>query len=425
MITGTQRAEEIFMKKFIQYGAGSIGRGFIGQLFSQAGYEVSFIDVDMEILDALNREGRYPVTVVSEQASVDIWVENVRGINGMDQEAVIDAIAHADAMATAIGVNILPRIVPLVAKGIRKRRQIGNEIPLNIIICENLLDADKLLRRLLLEQFNADEAVFFEKNVGLVEASIGRMVPVMTAEQKKENPLRVYVESYCELPVDKNAFKGAIPAIPHLFPYAPFELYIKRKLYIHNMGHALTAYLGNLTDCEYIWQAIANPVVKLIVQRAMQESAAALAKRFGCPLDPLLDHIADLQLRFANVSLGDTVMRVGKDTKRKLSPEDRFAGAIKTCEEQSVVPVYCSIGIAAALFFHCPDDPGTDEVLALFDKEGLAGVLVKVCGISPASVSYPLIVSYYNQLKKTMDYSALLSLAEEHQAAVFKVKNVI
>lgn len=413
------------MKKFVQYGAGNIGRGFIGQLFSQAGYEVSFIDVNMEVIDALNRDRRYPVTIVSRLAPVDVWVENVKGINGMDADAVVDAIANADAMATAIGVNILPRIVPLIAKGISKRRLIHNDVPLNIIICENLLNADKMLHRLLSEQFCEVDQAFFEKNVGLVEASIGRMVPVMTTEQKKENPLRVCVESYCELPVDKDAFKGAIPDVPHLFPYSPFELYIKRKLYVHNMGHALTAYLGNLKGCEYIWQSIADPTVKLIVQRAMQESAMALAKRFGIAIGPLLDHIADLQLRFANVALGDTVMRVGKDTKRKLSAEDRFAGMVKNCEEQGILPIYASIGIAAALFFRCPDDPGTDEVQSLLEIGGLEAVLTKICDIPSSSASYPLIIAYYNLLKDNKDYAALLSLAETHQAAMLQAMHVI
>jgi mannitol-1-phosphate 5-dehydrogenase len=413
------------MKKFVQYGAGNIGRGFIGQLFSEAGYEVSFIDVNMEVINALNRDRRYPVTVVSKQAPVDIWVENVRGIDGTDQEAVIDAIAQADAMATAIGVNILPRIVPLIARGIQKRWLTGNDVPLNIIICENLIDADKLLHRLLSEQFSEEEKAFFEKNVGLVEASIGRMVPVMTEEQKRENPLRVCVESYCELPVDKNAFKGPIPAIPHLFPYTPFELYIKRKLYVHNMGHALTAYLGNLSEAEYIWQSSEDPAVKLIVQRAMEESAMALARRFHIGLETLMDNITDLQLRFTNVSLGDTVMRVGKDTRRKLSAEDRFAGTIRNCEEQGIVPVYAVIGIAAAMFFHCPEDPGTDAVQAILKEGGIEAVLDKCCEISPDRPSYPYIVAYYRFLQSTKSCTALLALAESNQESILRDKKVI
>lgn len=413
------------MKKFVQYGAGNIGRGFIGQLFSQAGYEVAFIDVNMEIINALNKDRQYPVTVVSKQEPLDIIVENVKGVNGMDRELVIDTIADADMMATAIGVNILPRIVPLIAEGIKKRRLTNPSSPLNIIICENLIDADKLLHGLLLEHFSDEEKTYFEKQVGLVEASIGRMVPVMTEEQKKGNPLRVCVENYCELPVDKAAFKGEIPDVPHLFPYSPFELYIKRKLYVHNMGHALTAYLGNLKGMEYIWQSISDPSVKLIVQRAMQESATALAARFSIPVEPLLEHISDLQLRFANVALGDTVMRVGKDTKRKLSASDRFAGAVKTCEEQGILPVYISIGIAAALFFECPEDPGTAEVQALLKDGGIEMVLETLCGITPARPSYQMILSYYKLLQETRSYSDLLTFAEGMHEQILRSKKVI
>ncbi len=413
------------MRKFIQYGAGNIGRGFIGQLFSQAGYEVSFIDVNMEIIDALNNEGRYPVTIVSKQEPVDVWVENVKGINGMDREAVIDAIARADAMATAIGVNILPRIVPLLAGGIRKRMQMNNLTPLNIIICENLIDADKLLHRLISEQFNESENAYFEKYVGLVEASIGRMVPVMTEEQRKINPLGVFVESYCELPIDKNAFKGEIPKVPHLFPYAPFDLYIKRKLYIHNMGHALTAYLGNLIGAQYIWQAIANPYIKIIVSRAMTDSAMSLSKIYDIPMNPLIDHISDLLLRFSNVALGDTVLRVGKDTKRKLSSEDRFAGAIKMCEEQGISPFYTCIGITAALSFNCPDDPGTDEVNSILSTKGLAYVLSNISGINEGSESYELVNKYYNFMKNDNSLESLLSYAEKMQEKLFRTKTII
>lgn len=43
--------------KAIMYGAGSIGRGFIGALFSDLGYEVVFIDVNDWLVDTMNTEG--------------------------------------------------------------------------------------------------------------------------------------------------------------------------------------------------------------------------------------------------------------------------------------------------------------------------------------------------------------------------------
>ncbi|MBQ6921750.1 MAG: mannitol dehydrogenase, partial [Clostridia bacterium] len=245
------------MKKFIMYGAGNIGRGFIGQTFSNAGYKVGFIDINMEVIDALNKRGEYPVNVVTTEANIEIPVKNVYGIDGKDIEKVSDEIASCDMMATAIGVNVLKFIAKPIAKGIEKRANITDK-PLNIIICENLIGADEFLKGLILNEI-PELKEYVEEKVGFIEASIGRMVPVMTEEKKAGDPLRVYVEPYNILPVDKAAFKGEIPTyVNNLYPYSPFSLFIERKLFMHNMSHALSAYLGYLRNYEYVYQAVAD-----------------------------------------------------------------------------------------------------------------------------------------------------------------------
>ena len=136
--------------KAVMYGGGNIGRGFIGLLFSQSGYDVTFIDVAEPVVDALNREKRYPVRYVSTDKKEDIFVEPVSAVNGNDAELAAQTIADADIMATAVGVRILKFIAPNIAAGIRMRMQKGGK-PLDIIICENLIDADKLLDSLIRE----------------------------------------------------------------------------------------------------------------------------------------------------------------------------------------------------------------------------------------------------------------------------------
>lgn len=400
------------MKKAVMYGAGNIGRGFIGQLFSESGYHVVFIDVVKDTVDRLNADGCYPIKVARREGYHEITVHNVSAVNGMDLQSVADEIASADIMATAVGVNILPRITGAVSAGIMKRYESGNHKPLNIIICENLIDANKYFEKLLKEKLPSDLHDWFDKNIGLVEASIGRMVPVMTAEMKGDNPLRVYVEEYDVLPVDKKGFRGTIPEIKNMVPYEPFDFYIQRKLYMHNMAHALTAYLGKYKGYEYIWQACKDPAIKLFTVKALQESSLAMAKEHHEDIMALTNHSDDLLYRFQNPSLGDTVDRVGKDTKRKLSPSDRLAGAAKLCDKNGILPAYICVGMAAGFMFRAEGDAGSDEIIKLVEEQGIDDAITRVCDIAKDSEMHSTIKSYYSLLKQGCDLEIISNIVE-------------
>jgi hypothetical protein len=196
------------------YGAGNIGRGFIGQVFSNSGYSVGFVDINQEVISTLNKDHSYPVKVVSNDGVTIQPVNNVYGIDGTNVELVSDEIASADVMATAIGVNVLKFIAKPIALGLKKRF-LNNAKPFNIIICENLIGADEFLRNLIIQCIPEYEERI-KKEVGFVEASIGRMVPVLEKEPG-ESILTVAVEPYNILPVDKDAFKGEIPNVSNLF----------------------------------------------------------------------------------------------------------------------------------------------------------------------------------------------------------------
>jgi mannitol-1-phosphate 5-dehydrogenase len=331
------------------YGAGNIGRGFIGMLMSQSGYGVTFVDVAKPVVDALHVRGGYPVRILDPDGYEDVPVEGVDAIDGTDADAVAKAIAGADVMATAVGANILKFIAPNIAAGLKLRFAQGGKA-LNIIICENLIDANKALEELIRAHLNAQEQAWMEENVGFVEASIGRMVPVQTKEMQDGDPLRVCVERYGYLPVDKDAFRGEPPQIRNMVPFSPFDFYIRRKLYIHNMGHAVTAYLGMYAGKERIADAIDDSDISLLALNAMLESAEALSHKYGVPLNDILRHIQDLLARFANRSLGDTCARVGADIVRKLSPQDRLIGSARLCLEQGITPAYLCVGAAGALY---------------------------------------------------------------------------
>lgn len=367
------------MKKAIMYGGGNIGRGFIAQLFYMSGYETVFIDVNDALVNRINENGKYPIFITNGDEYTEFTVENIRAVNGRDIDAVAKEIATADLMATAVGANILKFIAEPIAAGIDMRAK-DNGAPLNIIVCENLLDADKYLRSLIDEKISENGKAYLTSSVGIAEASIGRMVPAAPKEITDKDPLAICVEPYCVLPVDSSAFIGDVPDIVGIKPFAPFDFYIRRKLYMHNMSHAILAYTGWLRGYSKLWEAAGDYELRYIALGALLESSLALSQEYGVDMTELIDHSYDLLNRFDNKLLGDTVERVGKDTIRKLAPTDRLTGAALLCLKHNIKPVFIAKGIAAALKFAPESDDAAKTVNEFYKENGLDAAVEKFCG---------------------------------------------
>jgi mannitol-1-phosphate 5-dehydrogenase len=311
--------------KLVLFGAGRIGRSFIGQLFSLGGYEVVFVDVIKSLIDEINRKGFYNVVVKAEKEEV-IRVGNVRGIFAGDAENVAAEIADAGILAISVGPKGLDAIVPLIARGLLQRFEADLERPLDIIIAENLRDAAEYVR--IKFQECLPEWYPLDRLVGLVETSIGKMVPIMTRKEMEADILQVYAEPYNTLILDKMAFKNPIPGIGGLAPKENMKAWVDRKLFIHNLGHASAAFYGyvRFPELVYMHEVLAHPEIRSFTRDAMQQSAVILRALYPGEFTAgqLDEHIGDLISRFRNRALGDTVYRVGSDLQRKLGSNDRL-----------------------------------------------------------------------------------------------------
>jgi mannitol-1-phosphate 5-dehydrogenase len=369
----------------VLFGAGSIGRSFIGQLFARNGYEVVFVDVDTRLVDALNAQGGYEV-VVKETGRPDVVipVTGVRGLHAENRRAVSEAVAGADYTATAVGKAALPRLASVLADGIDKREP--DERPLDIILAENARDAGALLRAEV-------EKVLRRRapEIGFVETSIGKMVPIMppiaSNPERRGDPLRVFAESYNRLICDRNGFRGPLPEIPELEPVENIRAYVDRKLFIHNLGHAAAAYLGYRKNPgrRYLAESILDTEIREATLSAMRVSAEALSREYPEDLsrESLEEHIEDLIRRFGNRALGDTVYRVGRDLSRKLSRDDRIVGAMLLAAARDVDLDPLAEVYAAALEFRATDPDGgvyppDKDFHRLLEHAGLEGVLREV-----------------------------------------------
>jgi len=387
------------MKQAVIFGAGNIGRGFIGQLYSESDYEVTFVDVDRPLLDTLNERGRYTIRLVTNEQTEEVTVGPVRALHSGDLDAVAEAVSRAEIGATAVGAGILKHIAPAMAAGITRRAQLGVAEPFNLILCENLHGAAAIFRAMVLAALPPEHHAYLAAHIGFVDTVIARMVPPLTPEMRAQDPSLIIVEPYKELPVDRDGFVSAPPAIVGMIPYAPFSFFTDRKLYIHNAGHAVLGYLGYLAGYEYGYQSLADDEIYLQARGAMEESALALTRKYRPAPGALIANIEDLLHRFGNRALGDTILRLGRDPVRKLARSDRLVGAALNALAQGVTPVHLVTGIAAGLRFAHPDDPVAQRVQAQLREQGIERVLAEVCGLAADEPLARMVIERYRTIK--------------------------
>jgi len=389
------------MKQAVMFGAGNIGRGFIGQLFSESGYRVTFVDVDDLLIETLATRGSYTIRLVDNDKVQEAIVAPVTALHSNRQAGeVAQALAEAGLAATAVGARILPFIAPLVADGIRRRMAAAVASELNIIICENLKDAAATFRIMVFEHLNPAEQDYANHWIGFVDTVIGRMVPPPTAEMRAQDPSLIVVEPYKELPVDRRGFTGPIPAVVGMEPCDNFPAYTARKLYIHNCGHAVLAYLGFLRGYEYGYEALVDESIRPVLEQALVEARQGIVAEYGVEGDWLAQHARELMHRYANRILGDTIFRLGRDPLRKLAPKDRLVGAARLAEKAGLVPSALAGGIAAGFCFDAPEDPMALEMQERILTDGLDAVLQAVSGIRPGEPLGKLVRERYSAYRE-------------------------
>ncbi len=160
----------------VHFGAGNIGRGFIGQLLHESGYDIVFVDVRDDVVEALKTEGRYEV-ILADENERHVPVDRVTALHSAsDAEEVTERIAEADLVTTAVGPSILPVIASAIAEGLLERVRVGGA-PVNVIACENMVGASQALRGYVMEHVPEESAGAVDEIAGFPNAAVDRIVP--------------------------------------------------------------------------------------------------------------------------------------------------------------------------------------------------------------------------------------------------------
>jgi len=374
------------MSAAVHFGAGNIGRGFVGLLLHRAGYQVVFVDVVDELIDALNRTPSYLVKEVGLESREE-RVDNYRAINSRaDEPAAVAEIASADIVTTAVGPTVLKFVAPVIAAGLRQRAD--GTAPLAVMACENAINATNVLAAHIRDAVPEEEWPAVAARAVFANTAVDRIVPAQSTDG-----LDVTVETYFEWAIERPPFGGDEPSIPDATWVGDLAPYIERKLFTVNTGHAATAYHGFVRGIKKLSDALADETVRAAVTGVLDETRQLLVAKYDFAAEAQQAYVDKILQRFANPYLPDTVDRVGRQPLRKLSRSERLIGPAAELAERGVRPQHLLATVEAALSFDVPDDPQSVELQQLLRTLTAAEATERICGLTPADTLYDDVVA--------------------------------
>lgn len=380
----------------VHFGAGNIGRGFIGLMLHESGYHVSFVDVNEAIIDALKERGEYTV-ILADEKHTQIQVDNVTGINSTKNiEELYKAIETAQIITTAVGPNVLPFIAKNIADALSLRFKKNSE-PILIMACENLIGATDLLLDHVKKNLSDDSLESFNKLVSYANTAVDRIVP----DQNNDDILKVEVEPFSEWVIETKNIDSSFKHIKNAKYVDALKPYIERKLFTVNTGHAIVAYLGFAKQYNTIHEAMKDTKIQYSLRQALSETGDLLEKKYGFDTIEHQNYIDTTIKRFENPKLSDKLIRIGRSPLRKLGPADRLVQPAKEYVEAfNETPKALAQAIASVLLYENSDDSEAVLLQDTIRNQSPEKALEILTGIGSYSLLFDKIMKAYELLKQ-------------------------
>lgn len=368
---------------FVGFGFGPIQSGlFLLEAFNSGRFGAFTIaEVDGALVEQVRaNDGAYTLNIAHRDHVQSVTVRGVEMLNprvAADRQRLVEAIASADEMATALpSVRFYDldasSVVPLLGEALGR----GGKKSQVLYAAEN----DNRAAEILTEKLAARVEGNARRRFQAVNTVIGKMSGVVddpaTAARLGLAPIApgsnrcILVEQFNRILISRITladFERGIVAFQEKADLLPFE---EAKLHGHNAIHAWIGYLAHERGLQTMDQVNAHPDLRALARRAfLEECGAALVRKYGAMQDPLFTpkgfeaYADDLLDRMSNAYLNDRVDRVIRDPARKLGWDDRLYGTMRLALSQGIEPRLMARGAAAAVRHHLGKEPADRAAL--------------------------------------------------------------
>lgn len=380
------------MRKAVHFGAGSIGRGFIGERLHASGYEVVFADVNEELIDMINEDQGYDLQLINHDLQ-PLHIDHVCALSTInDKEQLLWELAHCDVITTSVWPNNLPKIAPMICEGLLLRQRLKKD-SVQVLACENAIFASTMLKEEVLK-LAKDDVEQIQQSAVFVNTAIARMV--IDGEENGHKFVKI-ADDY-ELVIAENELldRTEHPIEGGLYT-SHLQKYIERKLFIVNSAHCIGGYFGWLYHKRYVRECFEDKAICNRVEKAMQEAADLIALKHGFAKEELEAFIDYTIRRYITPGVYDDITRVCRSPIRKIAANDRLVLPIVECARNGLANTALCEGLAAAYLYRNQGEAQAVEIQEYIATHGIREAVAhySVLDENPALID-KVVAAYYH-----------------------------
>jgi fructuronate reductase len=215
-----------------------------------------------------------------------------------------------------------------LAAGLRRRKEAG--LPgLTLLSCDNLADNGQQLERLLGEYLDRHDPAlrgWFEAECTCPATMVDRIVPATTEADRAEvqallggleDRACVITEPFSQWVIE-DRFAGPRPRWEAIGAelVGDVQPYETAKLRMLNGAHSALAYIGLASGHSFVHEAIADPVIRQLIDSLMRDEAAPTIT--AASAQDIGQYASELLARFANPALNHRLIQIAMDGSQKI-----------------------------------------------------------------------------------------------------------
>lgn len=270
------------MSSIVVIGAGREGKGFLGEVYSTAGWEVCFVDTDPEVISRLRDRGSYNVKLFTTDGVRTRKVTGYRACWSEDEEDYRDAVVNCDLVALCTYPEDIAETARYLAPSLVERARRRPDDMLGVIACTNknhiLPEIAASFRSHLPDE---KSRVWFDNHVQVRDTIVRRSVGA-ESNSSLELEAQVFLSLLIQAPLAVD-----LQGVEWMELIDNLENLKEVKLYTYNAPHAACAYAGHRAGYSTIAEAMANPQIAAKSQAVLEEAIQGVSREFGIDVSEL------------------------------------------------------------------------------------------------------------------------------------------